>query len=309
MKDFLIGYCREFGFPEEDERILCDLYDRIFADPELKKQFTVTLNTLSGEEDYDSYHHSKMLPPIAEKLGVHFYTVYLLFYIVAGKSLRERYLKLGLPEQIYHDSIADVYYKYRQCKIVYGIPGLFTEGWHSRFFVPDRYKLGRLQFELNTYDRDIEYKGLKRGDPVIGIHIPESGEPFDKETRFDSYKRAYEFYLKLNPAKFPDGRMGFCTDSWLLFPEHRKFLKGCPNVLSFMDDFDILEWRYAEHNGDLWRIFGTMSQDLADFPAKTSMQRSYLDYMRGGGVPGTAFGIFMVEGPEFFDRSQVRNEI
>ncbi len=302
MREFLINYCREYNFEKKDESALCELYDRIFSDSGLSERLERSLETLSGGGDYENYRHSKVIPPMAAELGVNEFTMYLLYYIVAGKNLRERYRKLGLPEKIFHDSIADIYYKFTQCKIVYGIPGLFTGDWHARFFVPDRYKLGRLQFECNTYDRDGEYKGLKKGDPVIGIHIPESGEPFDKKTRLDSYRQAYEFYLRLCPEKFPDGRMGFCTDSWLLFPKHREFLNGCPNVLSFMDDFDILDWRFAEHNGDLWRIFGTMSQDLADFPAKTSMQRSYLDYLRGGGVPGTAFGIFMVDGPEFFDR-------
>ncbi len=37
-----------------------------------------------------------------------------------------------------------------------------------------------------------QYK--KEGDDVIFIHIPSSGEPFDKQSRLNSYERAYMFY-------------------------------------------------------------------------------------------------------------------
>ncbi len=299
MREQIISYCDRYGIPEEHKNVLAALYDKIESDGELSEKLTMARDILlaGGSDRYSLF--SPVLRKIDAATGANSYTTDLLFFITCVDAAKKRYERLGIDLSIWRDSMSDLAVKYRECVAVYGVPGIFTEGWHCRFFHPDRFQLGRMQYETVTWDREEPYKWLKYGDTLINMHIPGStGQPFDRAARRDSYKRAYDFYRDL----FPDGKMAICCGSWLLFEEQRKFLKGCPNILDFMDDFEIIESHRSERRGDLWRIFNTMSQNVDEFPTDTALQRSYADWLRAGNDPGGGFGLIMIEGPEFFER-------
>ena len=302
MRDYLKYYCDTYGIEPNDESVLLSLFDRIFADRALKEDFLRAHDILLGEEESKYSLFSPLLRRTEEITRAHRYTTDMLAYICGGKALRDKYEKLGLDLGIWFDTMNDVAYKYRECLNVYGIPGVFTEGWHAMFFTPARYALGRLQFEPWIWDRDIRYRDVKCGDPAVLIHIPSSGKPFDREARIDSYRRAYRFFAD----SFPGGKITFCTHSWLLFGEHKNFLKGCPNILDFANDFDAVVSEYDESRHDLWRIFNTASMNVEDYPTDTALRRSYADYLKAGGVPGAGFGVFIMDGEDYFERREKR---
>ena len=69
------------------------------------------------------------------------------------------------------------------------------------------------------------------------IHIPSSGEPFDREARLASYKMAYDFFRE----ELAGGPLVCVCHSWLLYPGYKEVLKPTSNIVSFMGDFDIVE--------------------------------------------------------------------
>ncbi len=291
MRDYLEYYCDTYGVEPEHKRLLTEVFDRIREDGGAWADFKRAQDILLGEEESKYPLFSPFLRRTESISGAHPYTTDMLTYICGGKALRDKYEKLGIDLGIWFDTMSDVVYKYRECLAVYGIPGVFTEGWQAKFFTPARFALGRLQFEPWIWDRDVEYRGMKQGDPVLIIHIPSSGKPFDRAARFDSYRRAYEFFAD----SFPDGKTTFCTHSWLLFGEHKNFLKGCPNILDFANDFEMIVSEYDESRHDLWRIFNTPSLNVDEFPTDTALRRSYVDYLKAGGVPGAGYGVFTAE--------------
>ena len=302
MRDYLIEHCDTYGFKPEHRDALVDLYDRIFADGTARAEFLKAHDILleGGPGRYPV-----LRPHLAETekvTGAHYFTTDLLLFICGGPALREKYKKLGIDEKIWFDTMSDMVCKYRECFDVYGIVGVFTESWHCRFFWPDRFQLGRMQYEPCTWDRDEEFHGVRRGDPAVTVHIPSNLEPFDRAARMDSYKRAYYFFCDRYRDLFPDGKMIICTHSWLLLEDHRKFLKGCPNILDFMDDFEVIVSNYSESGGDLWRIFNTMSKNVDDFPTDTALRKSYVDHLKAGGLPGGGYGAFFIDGPGFFEK-------
>ena len=300
MRELIGKYCDEYGIPEEDKKVFVDLWEKIDKDVETARKFEAARETLLAA-DNDSYDlYSPLLREVDSATGAHEYTTDMLIFLTCIDETRKRYEERGIDLSIWRDSMGDVAVKYRECLAVYGIPGIFTKGWHCRFFVPNRFWLGRMQYETWVWDKPYEFHGVKMGDTVIVCHIPSDGKPFDREARMASYKKAYEFYRDL----FPDGKMAVCTSSWLLFEDHRKFLKGCPNIVSFLDDFEVIvPNRNYEDGHDLWRIFATPSGNVDLFPTDTALRRSYVEWLRAGNRPGGGFGAFFIDGPGFFVRN------
>ncbi len=111
----------------------------------------------------------------------------------------------------------------------------------------------------------------------------------DNKAIDDSFAKAYEVYKDL----FPDKIVPFTLRSWLLYPEHRKFLPKNSNILKLMDYFDIIS--YTEpHWGDWWRIFSREYNDNIDeMSTETSLQRAYVDWVKKGNAPGFGRGILL----------------
>ena len=234
---------------------------------------------------------------IGEKFQCHRFTTHHLLFAFCGEPLLEKYKVKGIDEEIYWQSMRDLRWKFNECLAVHGIPGTFVASWYPGFFDMTRFALGRLQYEHYRFDAD-EYTRasvtLHRGDPVINFHIPSCG-PLTLESRMDSYKRAYEFYRK----DFPSGILPLVCHSWLLYPGHREFLPPESNILSFMNDFDILRFdeRDREHFGDAWRVFGAAaSKSPEEWPRDTSIRRALADRICSGGKVGVGYGVILFDG-------------
>jgi hypothetical protein len=221
------------------------------------------------------------------------YTVHLYFSILVLNPLQKIYQQKTLPQSGWEGVCLDVKYKLLECLDVYKIHGVFVMRWFNRYFNATRFPMGRLQFEIIYLKKDylIQGKRLKKGDPLINVHIPRSGERLDATSVYNSYKRATEFYKDL----FPDGEFVFACESYLFHPSVQNLLKDGSNIKAFSSDYDILESRDEENYFEMWRVFDCYidENNLDALPQNTSFRRSLVEYMKSGKPIGEGFGLFV----------------
>lgn len=288
-KDFLRLLMDRTGFPDEAKAAYEQAADRL--DPE----------ALDGaidffyDNDFDIGLTTPLIEDMAEASGISAHTVWGLFLALAAERAREAYLSQGISEDVFFDTFSDLRYKTVECMQNKGVWGTFVQFWYPIFYRCDIVKLGRLEYETITYRGPACQVGgvrIEPGQKVANIHIPSSGEPFDRESRLQSYRLAYDFFKDLHP----DGPLVCLCHSWLLYPEYRKVLGEKSNIVSFMDDFTILE---VEDGGfdDAWRVFGPAAEGPAEqLPEDTSMQRAFKGYILAGGKHGSARGVLVFDG-------------
>jgi len=288
---FLEMFYKKIGIPAEYLPAMLSHAQLLNAVPEWHA-LVKKINTGDYSESKD------FLVPASEigaGLGIHTYTAQFSVFAFAAKELLEQYRAKGIAEEIYWDSMRDLLWKFRECLDVHGVPGSFVAPWFAGFYRMNRFALGRLQFEHAAF-REEEYSRcgltLHKGDDVINVHIPSSG-PLTKESRLDAYRRAYEFYK----GEFPTKIMPIVCSSWLLYPAHREFLPEKSNILSFMEDFDIISFSEKQEFSDAWRVFGShAAKDPSEWPRDTSLRRAYAERVCAGKPVGGGYGVILFDG-------------
>lgn len=249
------------------------------------------------ENDFDTQLVVPLIEEMASRSGVSVYTVWGLFLALAAENAYKAYQEEGIPEKVFFDTFSDLRYKTIECKENKGVWGTFVAFWYPIFYRLDIFKLGRLEYELISYRGPETVLGghtVRPGDKVLNIHIPSSGEAFHRAARLESYRLAYEFFKD----RLGGGPLAFVCHSWLLYPEYRNVLPAGSNIVSFMDDFTILEAEDGAFD-DAWRVFGPEADKApADLPERTSMQRAFKKHLLAGGKTGCAQGIFLFDGGE-----------
>ncbi len=296
------GYIRDFAerfsYPEEAKKCFADIEDRLDKEPELGAAFDLTLAAFAKNSLIDLGAALKRVDVIADKYDIPRFSLHFVFLMESSRYLKEKYKKAGIDESIFWDTMDDLRCKLLECMRVMGLPGTFVGGWFGGFFDLRMFKLGRFEFHLKVFDWDMTHtmnsgREFVPGDLYVNIHIPSTGVPLTDEVRYDSYRRAYDFFKDY----FPDGKMIFGCCSWLLYPEHPKFLPPTSNILKFMSDFEYVHHETKEYFGDGWRIFGADADKPADeLPRGTSLQRAFADWFKAGNKAGDAFGVFEFDG-------------
>lgn len=236
---------------------------------------------------------NKDIERVANKAGINTYEGLLLLYMCLGCILPSHYHKAGLPLEICEVSLDDLKWKAIECHNVYGIWGTFVAPWFSGFFNLTRFTLGRLQYELVPFPKEIPFLEKRTSDVEVAIntHIPSSGKLDHKECIF-SYKKAAVFWNKYFQVENPV----FICNSWLLYPELERLLPYESNILKFQRDYLIYESSQDIKGEELWRIF---AQEYDGSPErlieKTSLQRACKRWLMDGKVLGTSKGVLKEE--------------
>ncbi|HML47266.1 MAG TPA: acyltransferase domain-containing protein [Clostridia bacterium] len=292
MEQNLISCMQTLGFPQESQDDLLACNARLEALPETCAQLDAQVISLVQGRGPVS---TEVLDAIATLLGVHHYTLHLLFLLRAAIPTRAQYALKGLDEAIYWDSVRDLLYKLAECRVNAGVTGTMVMDWHLDFFRLNRFALGRLQYEEIPYRFDRYQRHgvtLYAGETVLNTHIPSSG-PLGREERLDSYRRAYDFY-KCAERGVP---LAVICSSWLLFPDNRLFFPKRSNILDFMDDFDLLFGQAWTPFHDAWRVFGPAHEKPLDqWPADTALRKAYVDWFKAGRWAGYGVGILVFDG-------------
>ena len=296
MRAYLEQFMKDFEYEEKDAKFLLQEYDKIRRNRSSCALFNEAIDDYNKSIQID-YGNDVLVK--AEKAGknagVHPYTAGLLIFMCFTKHLKELYDEKGISEKIYHDSMLDLRYKLEECKLVKNIIGSFVARWFPGFFDMTRFALGRLQFEMSTYQgKDYEKNGKKlvKGDRVINVHIPRSDTPITKEATDDAYAQAAAFFIH----EVTNKQVVFVCHSWLLFSDTLEVFPKHTNTYRFIHEYDVV-WNSYDKEGeynDAWRLFDMdYTGNIEDYPENTSMRRVYKQYLLDGGRTGKGFGIII----------------
>lgn len=158
----------------------------------------------------------------------------LLSMLFLCEGLSKKYEELGISEEILIDTLKDVVIFTDEWSAVKGELFLGQLSWLIRHFRCRIFRFGRLQFAFGKCECNSEAHGVKKGDPIIEMHIPAGGK-LDPASVRDSVMRAKQFFAKY----FPNYEYKcFCCHSWLLDDKLREILPDESNIICFGNMFD-----------------------------------------------------------------------
>jgi hypothetical protein len=251
------------------------------------------------EKSYDHEATVPMVKALEASSGVHEYTLWMILLCLAAEKARPFYK----TEQLYWDTFSDLCYKAQECQDVYGIWGTFVAHWYPIFYNGSIVKLGRMEYQLRKcpYKTPQTAMGItvNPGDPILALHIPASGEPFDEATRLDSYQQAWKYFC-------PDGSPLVCVcGSWLLYDKYDEVFAPGTNIATFRKEFYMLNSKQSETFGNIWRVFGSAyTQPTQLLPENTSLQRAFKRYMLAGGTHGSGNGVIVFDGEKLLSATK-----
>lgn len=217
----------------------------------------------------------------------------------------DKYKEKGIGEDVFFDTMSDIRIWIDDHKKRTNEDGLYELNWIMHHMNLNIFKLGRLQFQKFFYCFKVPYEkdGDKTdfGDKILLVHIPR-GEKLDIAECEKSFEKAKEFFAEFFP-EYPNRK--FVCHSWLLYSGNKNYMSENSNILRFADLFIKIDENETAQQPYLW-IFGikTNNRDLMKMkkktgsyghtgclPQRSSLQRSAIKYINGGGTLGEALGI------------------
>lgn len=199
------------------------------------------------------------------------------------EALEGFYKKKGIDEKILMHTLSDMLIWAKNYNLITGKIGINEHYWLGCHLSGRLFRLGRLQFCKGVMECDYSTLSLKKGDPIIEVHIPQ-GEPLLKKDCEASITWAKEFFK----SYFPEYEYNcFTCHSWLLDYEIKGFLRPESNIIEFQNMFDIIG--YDESNQAMKYLF-----DIN--PDKTSqsfLQKKILEHTTSGGKLHEGYGIIL----------------
>ena len=288
----IFSFCREVGIPEDHAAFFADAYNALLKSGGAAKLDEAVAAYLA-DKSKKAPEVAESLAPIASEAGVHQLTLNALFVILAFIGLRDSYVeKYG--EEIYRDTAGDLVNKIRECIQVEEVIGITAISWYQLLLREVIFALGRLQFHIFPFPREIYEKNghvIRKDEPIIKMHIPSSGK-LTADLCFDAYRRAYRFFK----SHFEGDVLPFMCTSWMLYERNLEFFPEGGNLARFMSDFDIIENGENPDHPDLWRIFGKKYTDFTELPRDNSLRAAMADYLLAGNPMGHGFGVFFHDG-------------
>ena len=211
----------------------------------------------------------------------------LLSYLFMCENLKEKYKERKISEDILYDTLKDIVIWTNIWSDIKGEIFLGELDWLSRHLSMKLFKLGRLQFCMGKAEYDIRKNGIKKGENIIEIHIPE-GEPLDIEECKKSVAQAEEFFERF----FPEFEYkGFTCHSWLLDKSLKELLGENSNIIKFQNMFEIV---FEEKSDAILKYvfkWDTKRRNVADYTAKTSFSKAVKEAVLSGHEFYESYGI------------------
>ena len=289
MKRSVLNFCNTFDYPAAAAKALCAACDTIYGSPQAAALMEENLLLLQQNAFRRYAEELERLDRVAEMTAIHPHTVHLLFYILCAPDARRQYEARGLSMDLWHNAMLDLKWKLAETKYVYGIWGVHCGDWFRPFFTLDRFALGRLQFELipSLIDCDNGAYAVKRGEPVINVHIPSSG-PLVYEEVLASYAQAASFF----GAHFQGPAIPFQCETWLLYPRVNQLIPE-GNMKQFTTDYDVRMAGIDPRQDDRWRIFHVPNTTpITEYDERTRLQRRLKAWLLDGNTMGIGVGCF-----------------
>ena len=294
--DKIIEVCQGLSFPEEAVAYFENCYNTMRQVCKEKLQTTAE-EWLNPNADWQKCLWE--ISNVAKVAGVPLNSARMVLMLYCAVPLRQEYQKRGLPEDLYWETLQDLRYKLKECYALYGEWGTFVPDWYRRFYICERFALGRLQYEPMDFP-GVSYKSLlKQGDKVYSCHIPSSGA-LREEDVLESLKRAYQFY----GANLKDGVLPVVCHSWLLYQPLEEVFADSPNVVKFRNLFDVVMNEADNKNGDFWRVFYKEYSDenVRAASTKTKLQKRMKEYLLDGKTLGCGWGVLLFDGEKIINK-------
>lgn len=285
-------------FPEEASEVFSEVERRLDENPAFAEKFDRIVYNYMFTEPGTMDDAATAMKAVADEFGENIFTLNTVFLLNCSEELLKRFRAAGVSDEIYWDSMDDLRCKLLECMECEGVCGNFVLGWYNGFFKVRRFALGRFQFEKSVFEREGGYTTksghyLEDKSLIINFHIPSSGIPLTDDVRYESYRRAFEFYKN----DFDGKHIVLCCGSWLLYPKHREFLPPTSHILRFMDDFEIVRESESDDFGNAWRVFGHWAdKPLAEWPRDTSLRKAYCEWLEADNKAGSGYGVIVFDG-------------
>ncbi len=187
----------------------------------------------------------------------------LKVYLELALFTYEEYIKRGIPEKIYVDSMKDIRIWANDYKKKHGVWGIDELDWLSESLDLKVIRLGRLQYEKSKAKENLG--PIVEGEEFLSVHIPEDSklDPKDVENSLDL---AREFYKD-------QGIKYFYCKSWLLSLNLDRVLNKDSNIVKFRDKFTHIEMNFDTPQPEE-RIFLKALEDKSLYPEETSLQKN-----------------------------------
>lgn len=181
---------------------------------------------------------------------------------------RAEYERLGIPVEIYVDTMAAFSRFVREHMESYGCYGFDRTFWVTRQVSSRLFRIGQLEYELTSLN----------GEPIVSLHIPT-----DVDLRPEILKPSITAGLSEFRRIFPEyaDKPVYCH-SWLLSPLLKDFLPEQSNILRFQQLFDIQSDTKPGNSVILW-VFKNPKLTPEDYPEHTSLQRKLKQFFLRGG--------------------------
>ena len=284
--EYLQTFMERTGFSADARDFLLDLAE--------KNRDAVEELTVFYLDCLDFQRTDQLVAEIAGKRGFSPYSLWEMVLINASKQVRHLYKS----EEVFYNTFEDLRYKAQECYDRYGVWGNFVAFWYPIFYKGNIVKLGRLEYETRIFNGNepISYMGVtvRPGDPLLSVHIPASGEPFDRQTRLDSYRQAVQYF----------GKPLVCVCiSWLLYQGYEPLFPEKTNVGDFRREFYMLSYKTKDVFEDGWRVFGSAwDGPMEELPENSSMQKAFKAYLLAGGSLGSGTGVLIFDGEKVLTR-------
>jgi hypothetical protein len=120
--------------------------------------------------------------------------------------------------------------------------------------------------------------GFRRGDPLIGLHIPQGADlsPAALDLTFTDARRVLG---NLWPVK--ERRIATCQ-SWMMDERLRRFLDEETNLVSFQRRFNVMPLWRDDDDDVLDFVFRRPGVALADLPQTTRLERAIVEVLQRG---------------------------
>lgn len=195
MKEYVYNFLDEYSYPQTTKTAVLSVFDCID-----ESMVDNIMQTYQSETDFDFDALTSIVDEIAQTINVNVYTVRLFSLICLTEKMRKAYEKSGIPENHLKDTLKNVLYESKKCRKEKGVEGITQ--WHGYCAVlqAKRFALGRLEFELSSFDKEYYEKDgniLQNGDSIIRVYVPFTGKPL-----FEGEFEAALFYARTFFAQY-----------------------------------------------------------------------------------------------------------
>jgi hypothetical protein len=200
---------------------------------------------LGFPKEYDeAFYRALKAVPVSDAVTVEGYNKFsedgkrnLITYLYLCEKTKEKYEAMGLPEDVLDATLSDLVRWTNEWTVVKGELFLGELSWLARHMSASIFRIGRLQYCKGRAESDVPSIGVKKGDPIVEVHIPKGGR-MTAEAAKESLMLARAFFKK----HFPDyDYKCFTMHSWLLDDTLKKYLPAESGILQLASLFEPVE--------------------------------------------------------------------